>query len=65
VVVLANSAFYSAVFTRAVRAAGAFFSVTVPMKPHVAAAIQAISDDARQPTRAAVVSTVTLRRFRL
>jgi hypothetical protein len=43
-------------FTRAARAAGAFFSVTVPMNPHVAAAIQ--------PIRAAVVSTVTLRRFR-
>ena len=43
---------------------GAFFSVTVPMNPHVAAAIQAISDDARQPI-GAVVSTVTVRRFRL
>ena len=47
----ADSAFYSAVFARAVRAAGAFFSVTVPMNPHVAAAIAAISDDAWQPIR--------------
>jgi hypothetical protein len=36
----------------------------VPMNPHVAAAIQAISADARQPI-GAVVSTVTVRRFRL
>jgi Transposase DDE domain group 1 len=49
VVVRADSAFYSAAFTRAVRAAGAFFSVTVPMNPHVAAAIAAISEDAWQP----------------
>jgi hypothetical protein len=41
---------------RAARTAGAFFAVTVPMNLHVAAAIQ--------PIRAAVVSTVTLRRFR-
>jgi len=39
-------------------------SVTVPMNLHVAAAIQAVSDDAWQPIRAAVVSTVILRRFR-
>jgi hypothetical protein len=64
VVVLANSAFYSAVLTRAVRAAEAFISVTVPVNPYIAAAIQAISDDARQPIGAAVVSTVTVRRFR-
>jgi Transposase DDE domain group 1 len=51
VVVRADSAFYSAVFARAVRAAGAFFSVTVQMNPHVAAAIEAISDDAWQPIR--------------
>jgi DDE family transposase len=51
VVVRADSAFYSAVFTRAVRAAGAFFSVTVQMNPHVAAAIAAISEDAWQPIR--------------
>jgi CRISPR/Cas system-associated exonuclease Cas4 (RecB family) len=43
---------------------GAFFSVTVPTNPHVAAAIQAISDDVRQSI-GAVVSTVTVRRFRL
>jgi Transposase DDE domain group 1 len=51
VVVRADSAFYSALFTWAVRAAGAFFSVTVPMNPHVAAAIAAISEDAWQPIR--------------
>src|SRR5256884_2111380 len=33
----ADSAFYSAAFTGAVRAAGAFFSVTVQMNPHVRA----------------------------
>jgi hypothetical protein len=52
------------VMALACRAAGAFFSVTVPMNPHVAAVIQAISDDAWQPIPAAAVSTVTLRRFR-
>jgi Transposase DDE domain group 1 len=51
VVVRADSAFYSAAFAAAVRAAGAFFSVTVPMNPHVAAAIAAISDDGWQPIR--------------
>jgi hypothetical protein len=51
VVVRADSSFYSAVFTRAVRAAGAFFSVTVPMNPHVAAAIAAIGEDAWTPIR--------------
>jgi Transposase DDE domain group 1 len=51
VVVRADSAFYSAVFTRAVRAAGAFFSVTVQMNPHVAAAIAAIGEDAWTPIR--------------
>src|SRR6266480_4741032 len=39
-VVRADSAFYSAAFTGAVRAAGAFFSVTVVMNAHVAAAIR-------------------------
>jgi hypothetical protein len=38
----ADSAFYSAAFTSAVRAAGAFFSVTVQMNPHVKAAIASI-----------------------
>jgi len=38
-VVRADSAFYSAAFTGAVRRAGAFFSVTVQMNPHVRAAI--------------------------
>jgi Transposase DDE domain group 1 len=47
----ADSAFYSAAFTGAVRAAGAFFSVTVPMNPHVAAAIAAIGEDAWTPIR--------------
>jgi hypothetical protein len=51
VVVRADSSFYSAVFTRAVRAAGAFFSVTVAMNPHVAAAIAAIGEDAWTPIR--------------
>jgi len=45
----ADSAFYSAAFTGAVRAAGAFFSVTVQMNPHVAAAIAAIGEDAWTP----------------
>jgi len=51
VVVRADSSFYSAVFTRAVRAAGAFFSVTVRMNPHVAAAIATIGEDAWTPIR--------------
>jgi hypothetical protein len=45
----ADSAFYSAAFTGAVRAAGAFFSVTVQMNPHVRAAIAAIGEDAWTP----------------
>ena len=48
-VVRADSAFYSAAFTGAVRAAGAFFSVTVQMNPHVQAAIAAIGEDAWTP----------------
>jgi hypothetical protein len=51
VVVRADSAFYSAAFASAVRAAGAFFSVTVPVNPHVTAAIAAIGEDAWQPIR--------------
>jgi Transposase DDE domain group 1 len=51
VVVRADSAFYSAAFARAVRAAGAFFSVALPMNPHVAAAIAAIGQDAWRPIR--------------
>src|SRR5215470_13949156 len=51
VVVRADSAFYSAVFTGAVRAAGAFFSVTVAMNSHVQAAIAAIGEDAWTPIR--------------
>jgi Transposase DDE domain group 1 len=51
IVVRADSAFYSAAFAWAVRAAGAFFSVTVQMNPHVAAAIAAIGEDAWTPIR--------------
>ncbi len=50
-VVRADSAFYSAAFTGAVRRAGAFFSVTVQMNPHVRAAIAAIGEDAWTPIR--------------
>ncbi len=41
-----DSAFYSAAFTGAVRRAGAFFSVTVPMDPKVKAAIAQIGEGA-------------------
>src|SRR5215470_20000150 len=47
----ADSAFYSAAFTGAVRAAGAFFSVTVQMNPHVRAAIAAIGEEAWTPIK--------------
>jgi Transposase DDE domain group 1 len=47
----ADSAFYSAGFTGAVRAAGAFFSVTVRMDPKVKAAITAIEETAWTPIR--------------
>jgi len=47
----ADSAFYSAAFAGAVRAAGAYFSVTVQMNPHVQAAIAAIGEDAWTPIR--------------
>jgi hypothetical protein len=47
----ADSAFYSAAFTGAVRAAGAFFSVTVRMDPKVKAAVAAIADTAWTPIR--------------
>ncbi len=50
-VVRADSAFCSAAFTGAVRAAGAFFSVTVQMNPHVLAAIAAIGENAWTPIR--------------
>jgi hypothetical protein len=50
-VVRADSAFYSAAFTSAVRRAGAFFSVTVQMNPHVRAAIAGISEDAWVPIK--------------
>jgi len=50
-VVRADSAFYSAAFTGAVRRAGAFFSVTVQMNPHVQAAIAAIGEDCWIPIR--------------
>ena len=45
-VVRADSAFYSAAFTRAIRRAGACFPVTVPMNPAVRAAIAAIPETA-------------------
>ena len=51
VVARADSAFYSAAFAGAVAAAGAFFSVTVPMNPHVRAAIAGIGEDAWVPIR--------------
>ena len=50
-VVRADSAFYSAAFTGAVRRAGAFFSVTVQMNPHVQAAIAAIPEAAWTPIK--------------
>jgi hypothetical protein len=50
-VVRADSAFYSAAFTGAIRRAGALFSVTVQMNPHVRAAIAAIGEDAWTPIK--------------
>ena len=50
-VVRADSAFYSAVFTSAVRTAGAFFSVTVQMNSHVRAAIARIPEGAWTPIK--------------
>jgi hypothetical protein len=50
-VVRGDSAFYSAAFTGAVRRAGAFFSVTVQMNPHVQAAIASIGEDSWKPIR--------------
>ena len=47
----ADSAFYSAAFTGAVRPAGAFLSVTVRMDPKVKAAITAIEEAAWTPIR--------------
>jgi hypothetical protein len=47
----ADSAFYSAAFTGAVRRAGAFFSVTVRMDPKVKAAIAAIPGTAWTPVK--------------
>jgi hypothetical protein len=47
----ADSAFYSAAFTGAVRAAGAFFSVTVRMDPKVKTAITVIPEAAWTPIR--------------
>jgi hypothetical protein len=51
VLVRADAAFYSAAFTSAVQAAGAFFSVTAQVNPSVAAAIAAIGEDAWRPIR--------------
>ena len=47
----ADSAFYSAAFTGAVRRAGAFFSVTVPIDPKVKAAIAQIGEGAWTPIK--------------
>jgi Transposase DDE domain group 1 len=47
----ADSAFYSAAFTGAVRESGACFSVTVQMNPSIRAAIAAIGEDAWTPIR--------------
>ena len=47
----ADSAFYSAAFTGAVRKAGACFSVTVRMDPKVKAAIAAIPEEAWRPIK--------------
>jgi hypothetical protein len=49
IVVRMDSAFYSAAACGAVRVAGASFSVTVAMNPHVRAAIAAIPEDAWTP----------------
>ena len=49
--VRADSAFYSAAFTGAVRQSGACFSVTVQMDPNIQAAIAAIGEDAWTPIR--------------
>ncbi|HYA51140.1 MAG TPA: IS1380 family transposase [Streptosporangiaceae bacterium] len=51
VVVRMDSAFYSAAACGAVRRAGAFFSVTVAMNPHVRAAIAAIPEHAWTPIK--------------
>jgi DDE family transposase len=51
IVVRMDSAFYSAAACSAVRAAGAFFSVTVQMNPHVRAAIAAIPEHAWTPIK--------------
>jgi hypothetical protein len=51
IVVRMDSAFYSAAACGAVRRAGAFFSVTVQMNPHVAAAIASIPEDAWTPIK--------------
>ncbi len=50
-VVRADSAFSSAALTGAVRAAGAFFSVTVRMDPKIKAAIAGIGEDAWTPIK--------------
>jgi DDE family transposase len=51
IVVRMDSAFYGAATCRAIRRAGAFFSVTARMDPAVKAAIAAISEDAWTPIR--------------
>jgi hypothetical protein len=51
VIVRADSAFYSAAFTGAVRRAGACFSVTAPLNPAIKAAVAAIPETAWTPVR--------------
>ena len=51
VIVRADSAFYNAAVTGAVRRGGARFSVTVPMNASIRAAIAAIGEDAWTPIR--------------
>jgi hypothetical protein len=58
-VVRADSAFYSAAFIHSVRRAGAFFSVTVQMNPHLRAAIAAIGGTPGRPTGIRALSGTT------
>ncbi|MGH3169464.1 MAG: IS1380 family transposase, partial [Trebonia sp.] len=51
IVVRLDSGFYNSAAVRAALKAGAFFSVTVAMNPHVKAAISAIPEDAWTPVR--------------
>ncbi len=51
IVVRLDSGYYNSAVVRAIRKAGAFFSVTVAMNPHVKNAIAAIPEDAWTPIR--------------